>query len=790
MKRISFSIGGAVFAVGVCLASGCSKEAPLALRPNTTEIVVAPDAVSVVRVAAAEAKEFLSQSLGTEIPVVNAPSEGKVSLVLGPNKWADAAGVTTNGLKRDAFRTKTVGKRVYILGIDDPNDAHKALKRGGIWLQNFQRATAFGVYDFLERFVGVRFYFPGELGTVVPRKTEIVLPPTDITIAPAMTVRRYSPYDMGEWFEGENAKELRHPMKTLNWWRLKMETEYTPCCHGSTRLKYMERFAKSHPEYFALLPDGRRHNSPAITHPGHPGQLCHTSKIWNEIYEDAKSYLRGEPASVRGIPVDSTLPNAPKKYGWGMNAQGGKYFDVMPQDGMIQCACPACQKVWDNVEDKISWASELIWGNVARLARRLKKEGVPGYVCNLAYSKYRHVPKCAIPDNVKVMVAERGPWTAADKAERKRELDEYAAWTKKIGQKVWAWNYANRGADGGKYVPQMTPKAVGEYYKTISPMIFGAFMESECAWSIFNYLNYYVFAKVMWDPTIDVNALLDEHHRLMFGPAAPEMKAFYELLEKLYIEEFAGKTFDTPLGPQSEKKSDYEVFTRIYSPAIIDRMEKMFVQAEKKVVPGSIEAKRVAFAKKNLFGPLCQRARTYIESIDVKKGVARDAASKAVNLIENGDFSIPKKGRQFGPWFGIAKGGITELDDKVYVSAPYSLRLRPDEKGMVTVSFYFKDKNGVMTMKKGQKYRLSYCIKLDALTPTKLNGGAGTTIWDNKNVWLPSVYMSGTQDWTYQVHEFTSDPNTGARQMPYIYLRVSNAQGTVWFDNVRLEEVQ
>ena len=32
---------------------------------------------------------------------------------------------------------------------------------------------------------------------------------------------------------------------------------------------------------------------------------------------------------------------------------------------------------------------------------------VPGKVAMMAYSKYRHVPEVAIPDNVEVMVAER-----------------------------------------------------------------------------------------------------------------------------------------------------------------------------------------------------------------------------------------------------------------------------------------------------------------------------------------------------------------------------------------------
>ena len=570
--------------------------------PGKLEVVVAPEACSTVQFAAEEAQAFLAQSLGAEVPLVNVPTGGRASLVVGPNRWADAAGVTTNGLKRDGFRIRTAGERVFIVGIDDSKaDIRKAFRKGGIWLQNFEKATLFGVYDFLERFAGVRFYFPGELGTVVPRAARIVVPDTDFTDAPVYTHRHYTIYDGGEYFEGEDRRELRHPGRTICWWRNRMQTEYVPCCHGQNKFKYMERFAKSHPEYFALLPDGRRHNSPKITSPGHPGQICHSSAIWDEIYADAKSYLLGEPASVRGIPVDSTLPNAPKRYGWGSNCQAGKYVDVMPQDGMIKCSCEACQAYYRGVEDRISWASELIWGRVAECGRRLKAAGVPGYITNLAYSKYRHVPKVEIPDNVLVMVAERGPWTDRDPEERAREIAEIKAWNAKIGKKVWMWTYSGKFAKlNERGIPPITPKAIGRYYAMLAPWITGGYEELDSERFIHNYLNQYVLGKVMWDPSVDVEAIVDEHHRLMFGAAAPEMKRFFDAVEDVWLGQVAGKTLDTPLGPQSLSPSKRELFTTVYSPALLAEWDGLFAAAAKKVPEGSLEARRIALMKREI----------------------------------------------------------------------------------------------------------------------------------------------------------------------------------------------
>lgn len=774
------------------MATPMVLSASVIFEPGASEVLIAPDACDVVNVAAEEATNFLSQALGAPVPIVTAPTPGRAALVLGANRWADAAGVTTNGLPRDGFRIRTAAGRVHVVGIDDhAAKAHRALRSGGVWVQNFEHATAFGTYDFLERFVGVRFYFPGELGTVVPRRSRIEVPDTDLADAPVHTVRRYSIYDHGLWFEGPKPDELRHPAKTRNWWRLRMETQYTPCCHGQNKFNYIDRFATSHPEYFALLPDGRRHNSYKITYPGHPGQICHSSKIWDEIYADAKSYLLGEAASVRGVAVYPQHRLSAKRSGWGSNCQRGRFVDVMPQDGMIKCSCPACTAAYAANPDKVSWASELIWRNVARLANRLIDEGIDGYVCNMAYSKYRHVPSVDIPTNVLVMVAERGPWTEADPTERRREDAEVKAWTEKLGgRKVWLWNYANKAYGGGlDGIPEVTPKAIVRYYAGLTPYIFGAFMESETDWSIFGYLNYYVFARVMWNPSVDVEALLDEHHRLMFGAAAPQMKELYETLERIWIERVAGKTLDTPLGPQSIRPSEYDLFMRIYTPAVIDRLEGLVDAGERLVPNGSIEWRRLEFVRRNIIGPLVARARAYVAQTDVARGLARDRASTALNLIRNGDFSAPRKGRTLGAWF--AKADEADLDDAVFVTPPHSLRIRVSGGKATVASQYFRDatlKN--MTMKKGQRYRLSYFIRLEGVTGPGPGAGAGVTIWDNKNNWFPSgAPFRGTQDWTYQVHEFTSDAQTGERQMPYIYLRATGTSGAVWFDDVRLEEV-
>ena len=138
------------------------------------EIVVRPGAEPVVRFAAKEAKTFLSEVLGADVPVVDAPTDGRASLVLGSNAWADGAGLSTNAMERDEFVIAARGSRVYVLGRDSATvDPEWVLLHGGWSSVLFERSTMFGVYDFLERFARVRFYFPGELGTIPNRNMTV-----------------------------------------------------------------------------------------------------------------------------------------------------------------------------------------------------------------------------------------------------------------------------------------------------------------------------------------------------------------------------------------------------------------------------------------------------------------------------------------------------------------------------------------------------------------------------------------------------------------------------------------
>ena len=569
---------------------------------ENTQIVIAPKAPSTVRFAAQELQFFLSRILGKDIPVVRNVTPGKVSFILGDNVWSRKAGIDFSKLCSEGFFIKSSGSNIFIAGIDDKKaNAFYAVEKGGAATQRYDRGTELGVYTFLERFAGVRMYFPGEMGTIIPAKKSLDLPSIDLFDRPDYTIRRTYTWHDGEWFEKVTPAQ-RLALKNLNLHRLRMGSNNYIICHGLNHFKYIQRFGKTNPEYFAVSSNGSRSN---VAGSHFSGQLCFNSPVTEEIYQDLRSYFKGEPASVRKV-----LNYKGTAYGWGPNVNPGRnIIDVMPQDSMEGCRCPKCLPLVSTKKQNPQYATDFIWNHVISWANRLKKEGLKGNLGMMSYSPYGGIPKADIPDNIMVQVATGGPWYMSRLAEDKVRLK---AWAEKLNHKVFLWNYINVGFSIRIYaIPYMTPNAVAEYYKAVSPWVDGAFGESEGKRFLYHYLNYYIMGRVTWDTKADHRAILKEHHRLMFGKGAPQMEEFYNTLERKWLNEIAGRTVDTELGPVTSVPSDYDLWNKVYSPAELKRLEALFDKALKSVPAKSMESRRIAFMKKHLFDPMVQAASEY-----------------------------------------------------------------------------------------------------------------------------------------------------------------------------------
>ena len=740
---------GTAFAVSASAVLVWAQAFPATLTKDNFDVVIERSAPPCVKFAAVEMTNVLSKVFRATIPIAYRAEEGRTAIILGSNAWSRAAGLAPEKLPRDGFEIKVSDNRIFITGADDPKSHPEWLVNTGGYART-ELSTLFGVYEFLERYAGCRFYFPGDIGTITPECESLDVPEICFVKSPVFTARSvYLPGD-GDGY-GLRKADGKYPEKSLNWMRLRMETSRIPCCHGLNSFRYADRFRASHPEYFALLKDRsggelRRDTDPSRKLAFHYGQLCHSSGVRDVLAKDVRARF----------------------------ARGAKYVDVMPQDGFARCLCPECTATYVRPNDR-DWATELVWGKTAELARGLLEDGAAGMLTMMAYSPYRRIPDFEVPTNILVMVAEQGPWQKVRPDAFRKANDEVRGWAEKMGHKVWIWTYPHKyGQSAIPSLPQMTPHAWGEYYKALQPWIFGSFAETESDRWIYNYLNYYMFSRVAWDENADVEAILEEHYRLMFGAAADDMKSFYEILEKTWLDGMQGNVDDTPVGPVARIPPPLVVWREIYSPEMIRRCSDCFVRATRKLDRGSIEFRRVKFIKEQFLDPLRASSRTYLKGISVEDEVRRRTGNRVVNLADRVPDAANYGGRRMPPQDEGALPGVSSAFrlDRDFAYVEWTLDLKPKTA-----------------------YRVSYFVKAqDLFKRADWNGsfgGATVEFFDGASkIRNPTPFEDGTFDWIHRSFVATTPAKEKMAKRPYVRPWMLHGRGTVWFDGICVEEVK
>ncbi len=565
-------------------------------------VYVPPKAPASVRNAASDFARLLSEiSGGARITAESRIPAGFSGpcFCIGDGALAAELEVDLRALDRDGFVIKTAGgKKILIAGSD------AVLPGSG-------NGTRFGCYEFLERFAGVRFYFPGPLGTVVPVKKEWSLPQITIFDRPDSLFR------VIYWPAPGGAKPGWYDPRTENLWRgelalhekhLRLSTLALPNCHGLAQLGYVQRFAKSHPEYFALKSDGSRCDGSVVRVPSDAsGHLCFSSGIMEEIFQDAKAILTGQPASSRNVILRDGSCR------WIHHNRN--FFNLMPNDSMARCRCKKCAPYFEGLSAGGGYsekAADFLWTRLLTIPKRLKKEGVPGFVTMMAYDLNRFPPKEKMPDNVLIQVATTGPWLEG-RPEQKKDDELILRWVKTMGNsKIYMWNYPTKcTVKELPLIPNHTPESIGAYYRRMFPYSFGTMLNASSDYWFFGHLNFYVFSKVMWDHDTDVEALLKEYFSTLFGKGAPFMAKVSRILERHWIDDICGNKVETSYGPVTYPPSELKLWTQIFSAAEVDRIEDLFAQAEKAAAGDKRALERIRLWKAAMWTPTAEGRRRW-----------------------------------------------------------------------------------------------------------------------------------------------------------------------------------
>ena len=208
---------------------------------------------------------------------------------------------------------RVADKMLVIAGDDGPGDPLDADTRAG---------TLWGVYEWLDRVLQVRWLWPGELGTFVPKTDRVDAGEFSETISPRFMQRRLRPGlsmtsehpALGftaagfEKFSREQAVFLR---------RHRMGRSY-PMGYGHAFTDWWQRDGKAHPEWFQLRENGQRGPSKPT---GRFSMCVSNPELQREIV-------------ARWAARRSTKPGVPG------------FINACENDILGLCACEKC-RAWD-----------------------------------------------------------------------------------------------------------------------------------------------------------------------------------------------------------------------------------------------------------------------------------------------------------------------------------------------------------------------------------------------------------------------------------------------------------
>ncbi|MEI6148518.1 MAG: DUF4838 domain-containing protein [bacterium] len=506
-----------------------------------------------------ELMEVVRLSTGAALErVTEPPARDQAAIIIGDCEETRRAGIDAKQIPIEGFVVKTARHRVYLVGSTQTVMPGVEMTGDG---------TAWAVADFLERFAGVRWYWPTEVGgRTLVTSASLVIPPVHYSDQPVFRQREYEP--MQGWklpttarpddktpipfAEGAIPDGVQHIdiAGYLPLVRAGCSWPYKVKCHEPQNLvrRFSQEFREKNPDLFALKPDGTRNEK----------MFCYSSQ------KTLDYLLTGCEARWDGKKGDASWVTA-------------SCVTVSPCDSKVECHCPACLETIAKAGGTPIDGASLVMGLfVQRLCEAVKQRWPDKKVIYLSYWNYDTCPPgVEYPDNLTVMSAMTTyPMTLnAQRANLDEAIERLKAWRSKTSIPVTAWDYCVAWT----YGPHQYPHVVRDWHQALRGTVAGVFING---WKLSEWTTtaptMYVWMKSLWNPELDVDAVLDEMCRRLYGPAGDTARAMIRLECDLWESgAWQSERVKIPGGWYVPK----ELFPRVWTPAIVERLKALRDQA-------------------------------------------------------------------------------------------------------------------------------------------------------------------------------------------------------------------
>lgn len=435
--------------------------------------------------AVSELVRFFGQVTGAVLPVFpvspNFPRKGPFytkNIIIGKNCLTGEMGINPeiDALGDEGFLIRTVEDTLVIAG-------------------GRQRGTLYGVYTFLEDYLGCRWYTPDV--SSIPRRTKLEVPEIDLAKTPAFRIREafnMENFD-GDWSARNKANSHYHRLEEHHGGGYKYVG-----VHSFQRLVPPDEYFDAHPEYFSEINGVRVKDR---------SQLCLTNP---EVFDIALANLR------------KTIIDHPEC----------SIFSVSQNDWGNWCTCEKCRTI--DEEEGSHMGTVLRFVN--KIDDAIRKEFPNISIDTLAYQYTRNLPKITKPNpgvlirlcTIECCFAHPLDECHVDKSDMPSNFSQdIEAWGS-VSNDLFIWDYTT---DFANYLMPFANLHVLKrnlaFFKKHGAI--GIFEEG-CPNTFLSYageLRNYVLAKLMYDMDLDDTLLIDEFLCGVYGAAAAPVKAFYQL---------------------------------------------------------------------------------------------------------------------------------------------------------------------------------------------------------------------------------------------------------------------
>jgi len=444
-------------------------------------VIRSPEASPSEQWAVTELVDHLEQMTGVTLPVQDGAGPPPArAILIGDSPALRSLGVTLDAeaLGDDGFRIRTVGDRLIIAG-------------------GRTRGTLYGVYTFLES-LGVRWWAPNE--THVPMKATVTVGDLDIRQVPALEYRDFMYSELYQ--PGGQLWAARNKINGMAWDPAPDHLGGRYAFVGNLVHSYMGLLADSGaeitPDMLALADGKRQRTQPCLTNP----------KVLDAMVEAVIEKFRANPDA--------------------------RFVVVGQNDNRGYCRCDACQAIARREQSQAG--PVIVFAN--QVIERVREVIPDARICTAAYQWSRKPPAHVRPDpNVHVTLCTiecdfSRPFAAGASDVNRAFRDDIIGWSR-ITDKLFIWDYTTNFHHFLAPHPNLDVLTANVKFFAEHGAA-GVFEQGShtCHSAEFSKLRMWVLARSLWNPDADGAALIDEFLTGYYGPAAPALRAYIDIIHE------------------------------------------------------------------------------------------------------------------------------------------------------------------------------------------------------------------------------------------------------------------